>query len=49
MARIAKLHHTVLPLPVAELLDPDGWAVHTDTTVTARGFPAGVLVAERQQ
>ncbi len=37
------------PVVLAELLDPDCWAVHTDTTVTARGFPAGVLVAERRQ
>jgi hypothetical protein len=34
---------------LTDLLDPDGWAVHTDTTLTARGVPPGVLVAERQQ
>jgi ubiquinone/menaquinone biosynthesis C-methylase UbiE len=36
------------PVVLADLLDPDCWAVHTDTTLTARGVPAGVLVAERQ-
>ena len=36
------------PVVLAELLDPEYWVVHTDTTVTARGVPAGVLVAERQ-
>ena len=37
------------PVVLADLLDPDCWAVGTDTTLTARGVPAGVLVAERQQ
>jgi ubiquinone/menaquinone biosynthesis C-methylase UbiE len=37
------------PVVLADMLDPGCWAVHTDTTVTARRFPAGVLVAERQQ
>ena len=37
------------PVVLAELLDPQCWAVHTDTTVTARGVPAGVLVAARQE
>ena len=37
------------PVVLAELLDAEGWAVRTDTTVTAWGFPAGVLVAECQQ
>ena len=36
------------PVVLAELLDAQCWVVHTDTTVTARGVPAGVLVAERQ-
>ncbi|MGO9928585.1 MAG: hypothetical protein ACLPLP_21340, partial [Mycobacterium sp.] len=37
------------PVVPADLLDPECWVVHTDTTVTARGVPAGVLVAERQE
>jgi hypothetical protein len=37
------------PVVLAELLDPEYWVVHIDTTVTARGFPAGVLVAEPQE
>ena len=37
------------PVVLADLLDLACWEVHTDTTVTARGFPAGVLVAERRQ
>ena len=34
------------PVVPAELLDAKCSAVHTDTTVTTSGFPAGVLVAE---
>lgn len=37
------------PVVLAELLEPGRWAVRTDTTVTTRGFPAGVLVATRQE
>jgi ubiquinone/menaquinone biosynthesis C-methylase UbiE len=37
------------PVVLADLLGPECWVVHTDTTVTARGVPAGVLVAERQE
>ena len=37
------------PVVLAELLAPEYWVVHADTTVTARGVPAGVLVAERQE
>ena len=37
------------PVVLADLLDPEYWVVHTDTTVTARGVPVGVLVAERQE
>jgi hypothetical protein len=36
------------PVVLADLLDPDCWAVNADTTLTSRGFPAGVLVAERR-
>ncbi len=37
------------PVVLAELLEPGRWAVHTDTTVTAWGFPAEVPVATRQE
>ena len=37
------------PVALADLLDAQCWVVRTDTTVTARGVPAGVLVAERQE
>ncbi|WP_197518413.1 class I SAM-dependent methyltransferase [Mycobacterium sp. E3198] len=37
------------PVVLADLIDTACWAVHTDITLTARGFPAGVLVAERRE
>jgi SAM-dependent methyltransferase len=36
------------PVVLAGLLEPDRWAIHTDTTVTTWGFPAEVLVATPQ-
>ncbi len=37
------------PVVLADLLDAQCWVVRTDTTVTARGVPAGVVVAERRE
>lgn len=37
------------PVVLASLLEPGRWTVRTDTTVTTWGFPAGVLVAMRQE
>lgn len=37
------------PVVLAPLLEPGLWTVRTNTTVTTWGFPAGVLVAVRQE